>query len=250
MAKTFLTAEWRKLIMANYAVSDDLLSRYLPHGTELDFYNGRCYVSLVGFLFQETRLKGFRVPFHVQFEEVNLRFYVRRIDEMGLKKRGVVFIKELVPRFALSFVAKTFYEENYATVRMEHEWLRTGSSLSVAYRWHNRSLWHEMRVSASSEPQSMRPGSEEEFFTEHYWGYTKLRDGGTSEYEVLHPRWQIYPVEEYMINVDFEQVYGSDFSALNDRQPDSLLLAEGSEVVVRSGSRLDQVENSASSVSS
>jgi uncharacterized protein len=250
MAKTFLTAEWRKLIMANYAISDNLLSRYLPHGTEFDSYNGRCYVSLVGFLFQETQLKGFRVPFHVQFEEVNLRFYVRRIDETGLKKRGVVFIKELVPRFALSFVAKTFYEENYATVRMKHEWLRADSSLSVAYRWHNRSLWHEMRVSASSEPQPIKSDSEEEFFTEHYWGYTKLRNGGTLEYEVLHPRWQIYPVEEYMINVDFEQVYGSGFSVLNNLQPDSLLLAEGSEVVVRSGSRLDRVENSVSSVSS
>jgi uncharacterized protein len=203
MAKTFLTAEWRKLIIANYVVSDSLLTRYLPRGTEFDFYNGRCYVSLVGFLFQETRLKRFRVPFHAQFEEVNLRFYVSRVDETGLQKRGVVFIKELVPRLALSFVAKTVYEENYATVRMQHEWLRTGAGLSVAYRWRNRSLWHEMRVSASSESQPILPDTEEEFLTEHYWGYTKLRDGGTSEYEVLHPRWQTYPIEQYTIDVDF-----------------------------------------------
>jgi uncharacterized protein len=239
MSKTFLTAEWRKLVMANYAVSESLLSRYLPRGTEFDFYNGRCYVSLVGFLFQETRLKGFRIPFHVQFEEVNLRFYVSRMDQAGLQRRGVVFIKELVPRPALSLVAKTFYEENYATVRMQHEWLRADGRLSVAYRWRNRSLWHEMRVSTSSEPESIRIGSEEEFFTEHYWGYTKLRDGGTSEYEVLHPRWEIYPVEQFTIDVDFGQVYGAAFSALNERQPDSVLLAEGSEVEVRSGNRID-----------
>jgi hypothetical protein len=250
MSKTFLTAEWRKLIMANYAVSDSLLTRYLPPGTEFDFYNGQCYVSLVGFLFQETRLKGFRIPFHVQFEEVNLRFYVRRMEQTGLQKRGVVFIKELVPRFALSFVAKTFYEENYATVQMQHEWLPADDNLSVAYRWRNRSIGYEMRVSASSEPQPIRIGSEEEFFTEHYWGYTKLRDGGTSEYEVLHPRWQIYPVHQSTINVDFGQVYGAAFSALNDRQPDSILLAEGSKVEVRSGSRIDQVENSFSRVTS
>jgi hypothetical protein len=165
---------------------------------------------------------------------------VRRIHQTGLQRRGVVFIKELVPRFALSFVAKTFYEENYATVRMQHEWLCSGAGLSVAYRWGIRSSWHEMRVSAASEAQPIRTASEEEFFTEHYWGYTKLRDGGTSEYEVLHPRWQIYPIERYAISVDFGQVYGATFSALSNQQPDSILLAEGSEVVVRSGSRIDQ----------
>ena len=250
MAKTFLTAEWRKLIMANYVVPESLLRPYLPRGTEFDSYNDHCYVSLVGFLFQETRLKGFRVPFHGEFEEVILRFYVRRIDETGLQKRGVVFIKELVPRFALSFVAKTFYEENYSTVRMQHEWLHAGVNLSVIYRWRDKRLWHEMQVSAFSESQPIRIGSEEEFFTEHYWGYTKLRDGGTSQYEVLHPRWQIYPVEQFTINVAFGQIYGDAFSGLNDRQPDSVLLAEGSEVVVRSGSRIDQIESSFSSVTS
>jgi uncharacterized protein len=131
---------------------------------------------------------------------------------------------------------------------MQHNWLRTDDSISVAYRWRNRSFWHEMRVSASSEPQPIWSNSEEEFFTEHYWGYTKLRNGETSEYEVLHPRWQIYPIEQYTINVDFGQLYGADFSTLNDQQPNSLLLAEGSEVEVRTGSRLDQVENSFPSV--
>jgi uncharacterized protein len=242
MATTFLTAEWRKLIMANYAVSESLLSQYLPRGTELDFYNGQCYVSLVGFLFQETRLKGFRIPFHVEFEEVNLRFYVRRIDETGLQRRGVVFIKELVPRFALSFVAKAFYEENYATVRMQHAWLSSGDDLSVAYRWRNSRLWHEMQVLASSELRPIGIGSEEEFLTEHYWGYTKLHNGQTSEYEVLHPRWQIYPIKRSAISVDFGQVYGASFSVLNNRQPDSVLLAEGSEVLVRSGSRISRLK--------
>jgi uncharacterized protein YqjF (DUF2071 family) len=250
MATTFLTAEWRKLIMANYAVSESLLSQYLPRGTELDFYNGQCYVSLVGFLFQETRLKGFRIPFHVEFEEVNLRFYVRRIDETGLQRRGVVFIKELVPRFALSFVAKAFYEENYATVRMQHAWLSSGDDLSVAYRWRNSRLWHEMQVLASSELRPIGIGSEEEFLTEHYWGYTKLHNGQTSEYEVLHPRWQIYPIKRSAISVDFGQVYGASFSVLNNRQPDSVLLAEGSEVLVRSGSRIQQIESSFAGVTS
>lgn len=167
-----------------------------------------------------------------------------RIDATGLHKRGVVFIKELVPRFALSFIAKTFYEENYATVPMQHVWRHAGDGLSVAYRWRDRGLWHGIQVSTSSKAQPVQFGSEEEFITEHYWGYTKLRNGGTSEYEVVHPRWQIYPVEQYAIDVDFGQVYGSEFARFNTQQPFSVLLAEGSEVVVRSGSPIDVVHGS------
>ena len=238
MAKTFLTAEWRKLIMANYLVPESLLHPYLPHGTELDTYAGRCYVSLVGFLFQETRLKGFRIPFHVQFEEVNLRFYVRRMDEEGGQRRGVVFIKELVPRFALSLVANALYGEHYATVPMRHEWRCTNDTLSITYSWRQRGRWYGLTAHARSEAQPIGPGSEEEFLTEHYWGYTRLRDGRTSEYEVVHPRWQVYPIERYEIDVDFAQTYGSGFSGLSGREPHSVLLAEGSRVEVRSGRHL------------
>ncbi len=106
MAKTFLKAEWRKLVMANYAVDPALLMNYLPNKTELDFWNGTCYVSLVGFMFQNTKVMGIKIPFHVDFEEVNLRFYVRYKDA-GEWKRGVVFIKEIVPKPMLKIVANT-----------------------------------------------------------------------------------------------------------------------------------------------
>ena len=113
---TFLTAEWRKLIMANYVVPEESLRPYLPAGTELDLYQGQPYVSLVGFLFQNTRLKSIPIPFHRTFEEINLRFYVQHTTSTGERRRGVVFIRELVPRLALSLVANTIYGENYATV--------------------------------------------------------------------------------------------------------------------------------------
>ena len=129
MAKTFLTAEWRKLIMANYVVREEELEPYLPVGTGLDRYKGRCYVSLVGFLFQDTRLKSVPVPFHRTFEEVNLRFYVQHARSTGERRRGVVFISELVPRFALTLVANMIYGENYASVPMRHHWGRMGSSV-------------------------------------------------------------------------------------------------------------------------
>jgi uncharacterized protein YqjF (DUF2071 family) len=78
MASTFLTAEWRKLIMAQYIVDPATLAPWLPSGVELDLYQGQCYVSLVGFLFDKVRIKGLPIPFHTRFEEINLRFYVRR----------------------------------------------------------------------------------------------------------------------------------------------------------------------------
>jgi len=238
MSKSFLTAEWRKLIMANYAVAPEALEPFRPAGTALDLFEGRCYVSLVGFLFQNTRLKSIPIPFHRTFEEVNLRFYVQHTTASGERRRGVVFISELVPRFALTLVANTIYGENYATVAMRHEWREEGDSRSVGYSWRQRNRWHELRVKAALKSAAIEAGSAEEFFTEHYWGYTK-RGSWTSEYQVLHPRWESYAVLEQTIDVDFGGLYGEAFAGLSERVPESILLAEGSEVEVRSGERLD-----------
>jgi uncharacterized protein len=238
VATTFLTAEWRKLLMANYVVSPELLLPYLPTGTEMDLYQGRCYVSLVGFLFRDTRLRGVRVPFHVEFEEVNLRFYVLRDA-----RRGVVFIREIVPRLALQIVANTFYGEKYATARMWHEWSEENAELTIRYGWMARGRRQEIKATAGIDAAPIATGSEEEFITEHYWGYTARHGGCTSEYEVVHPRWNVYGVKSYEIDVDFGLVYGSQFAGLNDQRPESVLLAEGSEVVVRSGARISGKED-------
>ncbi|MGV3507683.1 MAG: YqjF family protein [Sphingobacteriaceae bacterium] len=236
MKKTFLKAEWRKLAMANYSINADLLKPYLPCFTEIDLCNDRCYISLVGFMFLNTRLKGVRIPFHSNFEEVNLRFYVR-YKENGIWKRGVVFIKEIVPKPALTFVANAIYKENYETMKMSHSWQREEDLLIVEYRW-KKSGWNSFKVSAASQEVAIASGSEEEFITEHFWGYTSLSSDCTSEYEVTHPTWNIYPVKEYSIDVDFGDVYGEQFSFLNKQTPDSVFLAEGSEICVKEGSRL------------
>jgi uncharacterized protein YqjF (DUF2071 family) len=236
MTSTFLTAEWGKLIMANYVVAEDLLQPYLPLGTQLDRYDGRCYVSLVGFLFQNTRLRSVPIPFHRTFEEVNLRFYVQHTTSDGKRRRGVVFISEFVPRLALTLVANTLYGENYVTLPTSHYWKEDSENRTVAYRW-GRDYENLLAVTTALNPQPIVTGSAEEFFTEHYWGYTK-RGNKTSEYEVLHPRWKIYPVFEPLINVDFGHLYGSRFASLSNRTPESILLAEGSEVEVRTGERI------------
>ncbi|RLJ74975.1 YqjF family protein [Pedobacter alluvionis] len=233
--KVFLTAEWRKLAMAQYAVDKEILSKYLPPHTILDDWQGKYYVSLVGFMFMDVKLRGFNIPFHTNFEEVNLRFYVKFKDG-GIWKRGVVFIKEFVPKPAITFVANTLYKENYQTLAMKHLWAEQKDQLEVAYSWKNRN-WNSFAVTATSKAEDILAGSEEEFITEHYWGYTKIGVNKTSEYGVEHPRWQAYPIKDYKINVDFGINYGEDFAFLNNATPDSVILAEGSEIRVLKGKK-------------
>ncbi len=242
MPSTFLTAEWRKLIMAQYTVDPAILAPYLPAGVELDLYHAgdeaRAYVSLVGFLFERVRVKRIAIPFHTSFEEINLRFYVRRTGHDRKVKRGVVFIREFVPRAAITRIARSFYEEPYATLPTSHSIKRIGNSLDVSYGLQFRNKWHTLSVEASPNPEPIPPGSEEAFITEHFWGYTKRRKSGTSQYEVRHPAWDMYPITRHRIYVDFAKLYGPAFAPLNNQQPASVLLAEGSPISVLSGTRL------------
>lgn len=230
---SFLKAEWRKLALANYSIDPAILKPFVPFGTEPDLWQGTCYVSLVGFMFLNTRMLGMKIPFHINFEEVNLRFYVKR-KEQGEWKRGVVFIKEIVPKPALTFVANTLYGENYETMPMKHSWENRDGFLKVNYSWQKDSRWQHFSITAEAESQELARGSETEFITEHYWGYAHVNSIKSNEYEVTHPRWQAYPVKEYKIEVDFGTVYGNEFSFLNNETPVSVMLAEGSEITVES----------------
>jgi uncharacterized protein YqjF (DUF2071 family) len=234
----FLTAEWRKLIMAQYEVSPDTLAPWLPPGVELDLFHSRCYVSLVGFLFDHVRIKRLPIPFHTRFEEINLRFYVKRTEPDGSVKRGVVFIREFVPRLAISIVANALYEEPYATLPTRHKFDVASESLSIRYDWRHKQIWHSIAIEADPTPEPIPTNSEAEFITEHYWGYTKRRNGTTSAYEVAHPRWQVYPIRNFRIAVDFGMLYGPAFAHLVAAKSASVILAEGSAVSVDSGTRL------------
>lgn len=233
----FLRAEWRKLVMANYEVEPDILTPYIPNGTELDLWQNRCYVSLVGFMFLNTKVLGIPIPFHRNFEEVNLRFYVR-YKEAGEWKRGVVFIKELVPKAAITMVANNLYQEHYQTLPMRHDWGSAGERQQVRYEWRQQGKWDRIRVEAAKEGQALVEGSEEQFITEHYWGYTKISDTVTYEYQVEHPSWEIYPVLDYEIDIDVAPLYGEVFVEPLAKEPLSVFLAEGSEIIVRGKRKL------------
>jgi hypothetical protein len=234
--KTFLTAEWKKLIIANYEVNPDILVKYLPYKTEFDLWNNTCYLSLVGFMFLNTKVKSLKIPYHINFEEVNLRFYVKH-KANNEWKRGVVFIKEIVPKSVLTFVANTVYKEHYETLPMEHFWKKNNETIEIEYRWKN-SEWNSIKVIADNKLIDLKTGSEEEFISEHYWGYTRISENITSEYEVEHPKWKFYNVNNYTIKTDFEETYSKDFKFLNNTVPKSVFLAEGSEISVKEGKKL------------
>jgi uncharacterized protein YqjF (DUF2071 family) len=237
----FLTAAWRHLVMLNFEIDPAILSRRVPPGTELDLWNGRAYVSLIGFRFLQTRLLGIPIPFHRDFSEVNLRFYVRR-QTASSWKRGVVFIREIVPVPAVTFVARWVYNENYITLPMRHQIdlpLDTEDRPgSVGYSWKWKGCWSNIAADVLGQPQPLSSGSEEEFITEHYWGYAIQRDGGTMEYEVEHPPWRVWRATSSRFECDVETLYGPEFVEALSKPPNSALVADGSEIVIRGGTRL------------
>jgi uncharacterized protein len=237
--KRFLTAGWHHLVMLNFEVEPAVVARYLPAGTEIDFFHGKTYLSMVGFRFLNTRVLGLPIPFHRNFDEVNLRCYVKRTVN-GQTRRGVSFIRELVPRRMVALVANRVYNENYLRLPMRSlvELPQNGSSGWATYEWHHAARWHRLTAQIIGEPQATAPGSEPEFITEHYWGYSRQRDGGTMEYQVEHPPWRVWTAASAQFDCDVTSLYGSEFAPFLCKLPTSAFVADGSAVVVRKGTRI------------
>jgi len=231
MATTFLKAKWENLIMANYSIDPKILLPFLPAGLELDTYNGKTFVSLVGFLFRDSKIFNIPIPFMGTFEEVNLRFYVKRKTSEGYR-RGVVFISETVPYKPVAWLANKLYKEHYIAIPTKHHLDVNTDIKTIKYEWKVNENWNSILVKSKIESRQMQQGSLEEFIFEHYYGYTKLSDEESQEYRVNHPRWMVHDVIEETIQCDFSQMYGHSFGSLNHQMPDSVIIAEGSEISV------------------
>lgn len=224
---TFLNANWKNLLFINYEIDPEILKHYVPEGTELDFFKEKCYVSMVGFLFMDAKVLGIKLYNHINFEEVNLRFYVKHQD-----RRGVVFIKEIVPKPLITLVANSIYHEHYQTNKMDYSWTEDEASLGFEYRWRLSGQWHSISAITEKTAIPIEKHSEEQFITEHYFGYTKHKDK-TFQYEVIHPSWLHYPVKTYKIKIDFEANYGKSFAFLNSEKPTSVIVAMGADVTIK-----------------
>ncbi|HPH36465.1 MAG TPA: DUF2071 domain-containing protein [Sediminibacterium sp.] len=228
----FLTAQWEYLVMLNYPVPPEILIPYLPKGTELDLFQGKALVSVVGFLFNNTKVFGIRWPFHTNFEEVNLRFYVKRFNGKEWK-RGVAFISEIVPKHMIAWMANTLYNEHYSRMPMKHQAHLENDFVQLNYEWQNKLQWNSLKVKALNRPSPIEAYSAEEFIFEHYWGYNQLNKNTLIEYGVEHPSWEVYPVTYYELNADIARLYGTEFVPYLLKEPHSIMLAKGSSVTIR-----------------
>lgn len=217
--------------MANYAVPPEILIPYLPKGVTLDLHENKAYVSLVGFMFKRTRLFGIPIPLMGTFEEVNLRFYVKRIEGREIK-RGVVFINETVPFRVVAYLANKLYKEHYISIPTKSQISKNEETKNICYQWKPNSQWNLISLTTENSSTEMENNSIEEFIFEHYHGYTKINETESQEYRVNHPRWKINKVLSFQITCDFYSMYGEDFAFLSNLEPDSVIFAEGSAVSV------------------
>lgn len=227
--------------MLNYVVDPAIVAPLVPPGTEIDYENGETFVSVVGFLFLDTRILGMPIPLHRDFEEVNLRFYVRK-KSADTWRRGVVFVRELVPKRAIALIARAFYGEPYLALPMKHDIEHVDLRVKVEYSWRRGSKWEFIKMGATGEPQKIPAGSHAEFITEHYWGYTAVRARhaeanerrrtGCNEYRVEHPRWKVWNADTFEFRGDVAGLYGKQFVETLAAAPRSAFIAEGSPIQV------------------
>jgi uncharacterized protein len=228
----FLKANWENIIMANYVIDPKILHPYVPAGVELDLFDGKCYISLVGFMFKDTKVFHVPIPFFGSFEEVNLRFYVKRTDENGSVRRGVVFINETIPYPIVAWVANKLYNEHYTVVPTKHKVVVENETKKVQFDWLVNNKWNSIGLEATVESMRMEHSSLERFIYEHYYGYTKISESETEEYKLQHPSWKVSEVLDYVIDCDFATMYGKPFAILNQTKPEAVFIADGSAVAI------------------
>jgi uncharacterized protein YqjF (DUF2071 family) len=236
--RKFLEAQWNNLLMLNYEVDPEILKPYIPPLTVLDLWQGKALVSMVGFMFNDTKVLGIKWPFHVNFEEVNLRFYVKYFDG-DQWKRGAVFISEIVPKSIIAFIANNLYKEHYSAMRMRHSQIpAANNNTDFLYEWKLNGKWNKLGATVSNNFEAINPGSPEEFIFEHYWGYNTLSETKTMQYQVEHISWQIAEVTAPIFEADIAALYGKEFLPYLGVKPYSSFFANGSEINVRIGEKI------------
>ena len=223
--------------MLNYEVPPTILHAYLPAGTELDLWQGKALVSMVGFMFLNTKVLGINWPWHINFEEVNLRFYIRRFDGKNWK-RGAVFISEIVPKPVIAVIANILYKEHYRALPMRHSINLVGNDTSFKYEWKLKGIWNNLGATVDNNRKPIEAGSAEEFIFEHYWGYNSLGKQTTMEYEVEHMPWKIGEVKHFIFKADIAALYGEEFAPFLIKDPFSAYFADGSDISVRMGDKI------------
>ena len=212
MAPALLAGEWRDLALLNWFVDPAILRPRVPAGAELDTWEGRGVLSLVGLRFLHLRLLGLPVPGMQAFTQVNVRFYVRR--RVGEEIRhGVCFVLAMVPRRLLTLGARLAMHEPFETfpTRVAHHRAPDGAG-GLSYQWQGGNQggtgdggWHRMQVVLDAAAvRAPEDGSLETFVLHRFWGFTQQPDGTTLEYRVEHPCWRVAAVNDFDLSAQWE----------------------------------------------
>lgn len=227
-----MTTEWRAVLGVTYPADEALLEPYLPRGCEIDRLEGSARVSVVAFRFCRTRVGGVPIAWHVNFPEINLRFYVRIGDQ-----RAVVFLREFVSRPAIALTAKVFYNEPYRTIRMKDRLIAptvwNDSRLGVRHRF-GPGLRNRLEAWADPVSELPDPHSPAYWLTHHELGVGRGHDGRVSRYRVEHDVWALHAVHDLRVEIDYAALYGAQWGYLADIAPSHITLAAGSAVRIYS----------------
>lgn len=229
MRNNFLVAHWENLVVASFKADKQLLQPFVPRGTELNDWNGDYYMSLLGFQFSRARFCGIPSPFYRRFEELNLRFYVRQKVKSGWRK-GVVFIKEVIPSKLVGCIAKWLYHENFAALPMHHHIYTGNDGRHTEYYWEQESKPGYLKLCSQLQPEPAVPGSLPAFIHDHYIAFTKTKKHSYT-FDIQHPDWNIYPALSFEMQLDAVALYGEAFRDAFS-QPATAFLLDGSKTNV------------------
>ena len=231
MKTHLLSAHWTNLLVVNFETTKIFLEKHLPAGTELNDWNGKYFMSLVGFQFSKTKICGILSPFYRSFPEINLRFYVKRKTKTGWQN-GVVFIKEIAPAKLIGFMAGWLYNENFICLKMKSRFINEGDKNKIEYCWNINNEWNYLKAIVKNKPVHYPQESLEGFISSHYHGFTRITETQTKEFEVIHSPWKIYHVLSFDIKLDAEAIYGKESAPFFSHQPCSVFMMDGSETKV------------------
>jgi uncharacterized protein YqjF (DUF2071 family) len=190
-------------------------------------------LSLVAFHFADNRVLGVPIPFAREYDQINLRFYVRRRLEDGGWRRGVVFLRELAPAKPVVAGARFVYGERYDCVPVTARVRPPGAAGTrggrAVYRWRDRHQVHRLAVDFHGPAALPGPGSLEDFLTDRHFGYVSA-ERATREYRVDHPPWRVWPATDARLSHGIADAFGRRFERALDRAPLSAFVAEGSRM--------------------
>jgi uncharacterized protein YqjF (DUF2071 family) len=235
----FVTGRFRHIILLNYAVDPTLLASRLPPQTELDFHDGRTYLSLVGLQSSALKVYGLPLPLYQEHAQVNLRFYVRHRIEGTRWRHGVVFINQIIPHRFIAWSVRWLFHETVISRQIDAEIAKNSRGLNqVEYRWQPGQQHCYIRTAFHGGDGDMVPAADRDFFAERYWGYRALGDGGCFAYNFVHPEWKTYRGRVADTSAEVDDFYGPPFSGILNRPPDSAFVCSGSKISLAWGHRL------------